>query len=451
VAGAGAEPARLPPGPPGLLGAGVLAGPRFLRWCQRRYGDCFSLRLGRFGTYVYLTDPEDIRLVFRAEDTLVHAGEANAPFLGRMLGPTSVLVTDEDDHRRQRRRLSAPFHGEAVARLAPRMAAIAAADVDTWPQGQTFAVHDHMRRVTLEVILQTVIGVTDETRLEPLRAALLELTDIKAWMLAQFLFPALERRRPWRDLWERKARADARLDSEIAAARRDPRLADRSDVLALLLRPGESDGPESDFSDVELRDQIVTLLMAGHETTATGLSWALERLTRHPAVLARATDAARRGDDAYLDAVVAEALRSRPVVPDVSRRLTAPMNLGPWRLPAGAFVDPAIVVVQSDPRHYPDPERFDPDRFAGSRPDPSVWLPFGGGNRRCLGAAFAATEMRVILGEILRRVDLEPSAEPPERPRVRHVTLAPHRGGRVRVAQLVERRVAGAAPAATGP
>ncbi|HET6874519.1 MAG TPA: cytochrome P450 [Acidimicrobiales bacterium] len=440
----------LPPGPRGPLNGLILFGPPFLRWCHRRYGDRFTVRLGRFGDYVYLVDPDDIRSVFHADDTLLHAGEANAPFLGRVLGPNSVLVTDEDVHRRQRRRMTGPFHGGSVARLVPRMAAIAAADVDTWPVGRPFAVHEHMRHVTLEVILQTVIGVTDESRLDQLRAALLDLTDIKMWMMAQFVFPGLSRFRPWRYLWDRKARADQLLIDEFERARQDPSLQERPDVLAMLVRHREED--ETAMTDDELRDQIVTLLLAGHETTATWLSWALERLTRHPAVLAQATAAARAGDDAYLDAVVTETLRARPVVPDVSRRLMGDFELGQYRLPAGTFVDPAIVLVHGSERLHDRAGQFDPSRYVGARPDPAVWLPFGGGNRRCLGAAFAATEMRVVLAEILRRVDLEPTSAAPERARMRHVTLTPHRGGRVKVAQFVERvLVAGASPAPTAP
>lgn len=445
----------LPPGPrlPWFVqSALIITGSRFLETCRRRYGDIFTVRLGRFGTYVYLADPDDIREVFHGDDTVFHAGEANAPFLGRVLGPTSVLVTDEDLHLRQRRRLSGPFHGASVERLVPRMAAIAAADVAGWPVGESFPVIERMRAVTLEVILQTVIGVTDEARLGPLRQALLELTDLPIWMLAQFAVPSLSERWPWRQLWVRRQRADALLFAEFERTAADPALDDRPDVLAMLVRHREPDGTA--MTPDELRDQIVTLLLAGHETTATGLAWALERLTRHPAVLARATAAARAGDAAYLDAVVTETLRARPVVPDISRRLTRDYRLGPYTIPAGTYVDPSIVMVHRSAKLYDEPDRFDPERFLGRRPDPLVWLPFGGGSRRCLGAAFAATEMRVVLSEILRRVDLVPTGERGERARTRHVTLAPHRGGRVTVAQFVESppaRVAGGDPAPTSP
>jgi cytochrome P450 len=445
----------LPPGPSLnwlAQSALIITGPRWLEHCQKRYGDRFTLRLGRFGTYVYLADPDDIKEVFRGDDSVFHAGEANAPFLGRVLGPSSVLVTDEEVHLRQRRRLSGPFHGASVTRLVPRMAAIAAADVGGWPVGRPFRVLDRMRAVTLEVILQTVIGVTDEERLAPLRSALLHLTDIPVWQMAQFPLPGLGRYRPWRSFWARKEAADRLLRVEFERARGDPALEERPDVLAMLLRHREPDGTA--MTSDELRDQIVTLLLAGHETTATGLAWAVERLTRHPEVLLRATEAARRDDHAYLDAVVSETLRARPVVPDVSRRLTADVCLGGHTIPAGTYVDPAILLVHRSGRLYRDPDRFEPERFVGGRPDPTVWLPFGGGSRRCLGAAFAATEMRVVLGEILKRVDLAPTRARSERARMRHVTLAPHRGGTVVVAQRAGREpalVAGGEPAATGP
>ena len=430
----------------------MLGGPRWIAYCQRRYGDRFTLRLGRFGDYVYLADPDDIREIFRGDDTVFHAGEANAPFLGQVLGSHSVLVTDEQVHLRQRRRLNGPFHGASVARLVPRMAAIAAADVDSWPAGREFPVLSHMRRVTLEVILQTVIGVTDEARLADLRSALLHLSEIPMWLMAQFVLPGLAKRRPWRGFWDRMATADALLKKEFEHARLDPGLDDRPDVLAMLIRHREPDG--SAMTADELRDQIVTLLLAGHETTATGLAWAMERMTRHPQVLRRATDAARRGDDAYLDALVTETLRARPVVPDIGRRLTTDYELGPYTIPSGMYVDIPIALVHRSGRLFDRPGCFDPERFLGARPDPAIWLPFGGGNRRCLGAAFAATEMRVVLTEILKRVDLAPTSARPERARMRHVTLAPHRGGRVRVAQFVEREpvlVSGGSPAPTSP
>lgn len=413
------------------MGALMATGTGVIERWHRRYGDRFTLRLGRFGSYVYLVDPDDIKEIFHGDDAVFHAGEANAPFLGRVLGPMSVLVTDEDLHLRQRRSLAGPFHGGSVARLIPRMESIAAADIETWPVGTPFKVLRHTKAITLEVILQAVIGVTDESRLGPLRNALLALVDIDLVTMAQFVFPTLGNYWPWKRFAGVKARADELLYREIALARDDPDLESRPDVLAMMVRHRDPDG--SGMGDDELRDQMATLLLAGHETTATALAWALERLVRNGDVLDKAVRAARSGDDAYLDAVVTETLRARPIVPDVSRRLVTDYDLGTWHLPAGTFVDPAIALVHRSPVHYPDPGRFDPDRFVGGRPDPTIWLPFGGGSRRCLGAAFAATEMRVVLGQILRRVDLETTSARAEKRRVRHVTLAPSRGGTITV------------------
>jgi cytochrome P450 family 135 len=411
--------------------------PRFLENCQRRYGDRFTVRMGRFGTFVYLVDPEDIRSVFHGDDAVLHAGEANAPFLDRILGPSSVLVTDDAVHMRQRRRLSGPFHGGSVAALVPLITRIAAADIETWPVGQAFALHPHMRAITVDVILQAVIGVgeDDPERHEQLRTTLADLVDINLFRLVPFAFPSLSGVWPWTRFRALQARADRLLHDEIERCRTDPGLDSRRDVLAMLVRHREEDG--TGMRDSEVRDQLVTLLLAGHETTATGLSWTFERLVRNPEVLTAAVQAAEGGDDAYLDAIVTESLRIRPVVPDITRKLAEDVTIGSGaralHLPRGTFVDPAIYLVMRSPELYPEPLRFDPMRFVGARPDPNVWIPFGGGSRRCLGAAFALTEMRVVLGEVLRSVELAPTTAKPERTRVRHVTLTPHRGAVVSV------------------
>lgn len=428
-----AEP--LPPGPRWPAPLQVLAYtqlPRFMRYCRRRYGDRFTVRGGAFGTFVYLTDPNDIREVFRGDDETFHAGEANAPFLSQILGPSSVLCVDEQLHLRQRRRLAGPFHGESVARLAPVMSDIAAEDVATWPVGEEFSVLPHMRKLTLEVILRAVIGVTDrdESQLNELRSTLSALADLDLVTMLAFGFPALSKIWPWSQYAAVQRQADRLIRDEIERCQSADDLEQRPDVLAMLVR-GNQDG----MTTSELRDQLVTLLMAGHETTATALSWTFERLVRHPAVLAKTQRAAREGDNDYLDAVVTESLRVRPVVPDVSRRLVRDVTIGTGdrelRLPAGIYVDPALHLVLRSEEHYPDPLAFRPERFVGKRPDLSVWLPFGGGNRRCLGAAFALTEMRVVLSTILQRVDLATTTHRDERVRVRHVTLAPSRGARI--------------------
>jgi cytochrome P450 len=432
--------AALPPGPrwPAALQAtSIVQLPRILDYCQKRYGDRFTVRLGKFGTFVYLVDPEDIKSVFRGDDAVFHAGEANAPFLAPVLGPSSVLVTDDDVHLRQRRRLSGPFHGGSIAKLVPLMTEVVSKDVDTWPIGREFRLLPHTRRITIDVILRAVIGVKedDTRRLVQLRSALAALVDLSPVKLAPFIFPALAGIWPWSRYRVVQDTADELLRAEIDRCRADPELASRPDVLAMLVRHREDDGTA--MTTDEIRDQLATLLLAGHETTATGLAWTFERMVRHPAILAEATRAASEGDDEFLDAVVTESLRVRPVVPDITRRLVTDVTIGEGdhqlQLPAGTFVDPAIYLVMRSPKHYADPLEFRPQRFVGRRPDPNVWLPFGGGTRRCLGAAFALTEMRVVLSEVLTRVELATTTKRSERTRVRHVTLTPHRGAVVTV------------------
>ena len=439
----------LPPGPrlPGFIhGLLIFSRPEpFLRMCQRRYGDAFTISVGGMGNFVYLTDPADIRAVFR-DHTSFHAGEANAPFLAPVLGPTSVLVTDGPPHQRQRRLMTPAFHGESIAALSQVMADVAAAEIERWPVGRRFESRPRLQAITLEVILRTVIGADDEQRLQRLRDVLPPLVELDLITLMQFAFPSLSHRWPWKRFRAVQERANAALYAEIEHSRNDPRLGERHDVLAMLLRARDEEG--NALTTDELRDQLVTLLLAGHETTATALAWALERLVRHPQILARAQRAAAEGDSAYLDALVVETLRARPIIADVTRRVTRPVEVAGHLLPVGTMVDPSILLIHHSSRHYREPDTFEPERFLDKPADSSVWLPFGGGNRRCLGAAFATTEMRIVLGEILRRVGLEPTRERPEAARVRHVTLVPRRGARVRIARRT--RLAESVPALTG-
>jgi cytochrome P450 len=399
------------------------------RWwldrAHRRYGDVFALRAAPMGTLVYLVDPEHIRTVFAGDPAVYRAGEANAVLRG-VLGDSSVLLLDGQQHRERRRQLLPPFHREAVRRQAEQMAEIAAAEVAGWPVDREFPVAPRMSALTLEVILRVVLGSDDEQRLAALRRTLPAVVDMGLLGTAAMIRPDLLRLRPWARLRRVRAEAERLLRAEIAARRADPALAERTDVLAMLVRDGS-------MTDSELRDQLMTLLLAGHETTATGLSWTFERLVRHPDVLARAVRAADDGDDEYLDAVVRESLRVRPVVFDVGRKLAAPVELAGHRLPAGVVLVPAIGLAQRDARYWPEPLRFDPDRMLGAPPGPTTWLPFGGGGRRCLGATFAQVEMRVVLREVLRRAELATTTARSERQRVKHITLVPHRGARIRV------------------
>jgi len=401
--------------------------------CRRRYGKVFTIRAAMAPPMVYVSDPAEIKKVFAGDPSIFHAGEANA-MLGGLLGDTSVLVIDDDVHRERRRLMLPPFHRDAVARQAGLMAEIAATNIAGWSVGRPFAVAPKMSEITLEVILRTVIGASDPARLAALRAVMPKLLNVGLWASFAIARPELQRRRLWRALRDRMQEADRLLYAEIAERRADPNLAERTDVLGMLVRATDEDGRA--LSDRELRDQLMTLLVAGHDTTATGLSWTLERLTRHPTILDKAVQAADAEDsagDEYLDAVAKETLRIRPVVFDVGRALKEPVELAGYQLPAGVMVVPAIGLVHSDSQVYPDAERFDPDRMVGANLSPTTWFPFGGGNRRCLGATFAMVEMRVVLREILRRVELATTTAPSETQRVKHVIMVPRNGGRIRV------------------
>jgi cytochrome P450 len=407
--------------------------PRFVTACGRRYGKVFTIRAVTVPPMVYLADPAEIKKVFAGDPSVFHAGEANAMLAG-MLGDTSVLVIDDDVHRDRRRLMLPPFHREAVAKQTEVMTQIAAANIATWPVGREFAVAPKMSELTLEVILRTVIGASDPARLVALRAVMPKLLNVGQWASLAIARPELQRRWPWRSLWDRIQEADRLLYAEIAERRADPQLAERTDVLAMLVRATDEDGRT--LTDRELRDQLMTLLVAGHDTTATALSWALERLTRHPAILDKAVQAADAGDaagDEYLDAVAKETLRIRPVVYDVGRVLKEPVELAGYQLPAGVMVVPGIGLVHSNSEVYPDADRFDPDRMIGATLSPTTWFPFGGGNRRCLGATFAMVEMRVVLREILRRVELATTTAPAETQKVKAVIMVPRNGGRIQV------------------
>lgn len=348
-------------------------------------------------------------------------------------------MLDDEAHQRSRGMMLPAFHGDSVRRQVAEMVAITADEVARWPVGDQFPVLPRMQAITLEVILRTVIGVQDEDRLVALRTALPPMLEIGSPL--ELLPPprVLNNVGLWRRREQRKARAHALLRNEITRCRQDPRLAQRSDALAMLVRNVDDTGQP--MTDDELVDQLVTLLLAGHETTAAALAWTFERLTRDPALLDHTARSAESGDNAWLDAACKESLRVRPVVYQVNRKLTEPLQLAAYRIPAGTTLASSIDLVHHSARHYPDPEVFRPQRFLDQRADPSVWFPFGGGVRRCLGATFAQVEMRTVLGEVLRRVELAPTTAPDEQARARHVMLVPHQGAVVRV----QRHIAAAA------
>lgn len=407
--------------------------PTLLPLLRRRYGDVFTIRMAPGNRLVVvLARPDDIRTVFTGPATVFHAGEGNA-ILGPVMGDHSVLLVDEDDHRRVRKLLMPAFHGAALRGYQDLVARLAAAEVDSWPAGRVFASHGRMNALTLEVILQVVFGVTDPGRLARLRPLVRRLVSIGPFIMLGWFYPALQRFGPWRRYARTQAELDRLLYAEIAEHRTAGDLADRDDVLSRLLRVSEQSDDGDRLSDAELRDQLITLLLAGHETTATALAWTMHELARRPDQLRAAQRAADAHDDEYLTAVAKEALRLRPVIYEVARRLTEPVDVGGYRLPAGAVVAPGIGLVQSDPGNHPDPDEFRPERFLDAQPPANTWIPFGGGVRRCLGAGFSLLEASVVLGEVLRRYDLHPDRRQPEHRRARNITLAPSRGARISV------------------
>lgn len=409
----------------------------FLSGEQRRYGDIFSVRFPFFGRIVYVARPDLVKAVFTGSPADFHAGEANATVLEPALGPNSVLTLDDEPHMRQRKLLLPPFHGERVRRYEELIVEMTRREMESWPVGEPFALRPHTQRITLAVIMRAVFGVHDEERLERFERL---IDDFSKRVGVITSFPMLRRNfgpgSPWPRFLRSREALDEFIYEEIRLRRAEPGHEERDDVLSLLMGARDEDG--NPMNDQELRDEMVTVLGAGHETTATGLAWAVERLTRNPAVLAKLRESLAAGDEEYLGATVKETLRARPVIVDVARKLKAPATIGGYELPAGQFVLPAIAALHYRDDLFPEPEEFRPERFLDGKADNYAWIPFGGGIRRCIGAAFAEYEMRTILREFVERVELRPVDPEPERVKVRNITLAPARNTRV----VLERRLA---------
>jgi cytochrome P450 len=418
----------LPPGPrmPRALQTAIWS--RRAQWMleqsRARFGDMFTLRIAYEGTWVIVADPDLIKQVFTGDPKVFHAGEGNQ-ILRPILGDNSVLVLDEKPHIGQRRLLLPPFHGERMQGYAEQMTEIAAREIESWPSGTPYRLRPRMQAITLEIILETVFGVHGGERLSALRAALRDFLDLTTnpLVLAPVLIVGPDRIRSVPAFRRRIDRVDELIGQEIAERRAAADLERRQDILSMLLLAEHEDG--SPMSDAEIRDELLTLLVAGHETTATALSWAVERLVRHPEKLERLRDETLAGEEAYLTATIQETLRLRPVIVLVIRKLTEPVEIGGYELPAGASVTPSIHLVHRDPRIYPEPNRFLPERFLDEPPGTYTWIPFGGGVRRCLGAAFALFEMQVVLRELVRRRALEPAHPASERPFRRAITETP--------------------------
>jgi cytochrome P450 len=415
---------ELPPGPALLPVAQtarwIVRPTQFMERNRRDYGDVFTVRLAGVGRYVFVSDPVLIKQIFTASPDQLRAGESNWPLIP-VLGEHGTLLLDGKEHLVRRKLILPPFHGERLERYREMFAEVAREQIAQWPRGEPFALLPKMQTITLELIMRVVFGEDEEpARLERLATAMTELAAAGQNKLAMipWLRYDLGRWSPMGMFMHVRERVDNVIYEEIARRRERGGLHERHDVFSMLL--------QTDMTDEELRDELMTILIAGHETTTTALAWAFERLLRHPGMYDRL-----RTDERWAEAVASETLRLRPPVPLVGRRVKQDFQLDGYTIPAGETLAPCIWLTHRRPGVYPDPYAFKPERFLDKPPETYTWLPFGGGTRRCVGAAFAQLEMTVVLRTIAETVQLEP-AEPEAEPVGRRaIVLAPKRGSRV--------------------
>jgi cytochrome P450 len=422
---------RLPPGPrqpAAIQTIGWWSRPvSFLERCRARYGKRFTIRLLSTPPFVMLSDPDELKQLFTAAPEVLHPGEG-ARILEPVVGKNSVILLDEREHLEQRKLMLPAFHGEQMERLAGLMSEVAERQAASWPRDEAIALHPRLQALTMEVILRAVFGLEEGDRLDDLRSRLTQILAVGSGPtgMLPFLQLNLGNRTPWARFLRLRDEAD-RLIFELIEERRDDQ-SDRDDILSMLLAARHEDG--SPMSPQELRDELMTLLVAGHETTASELAWAFERLAREPAVVARLVEEID-GDagDAYLTATVQETLRRRPVLPNAAPRLVKqPVEIGGWEYPAGVCVIANSYLVQHDPEIYPEPYEFRPERFLHEAPGTYTWIPFGGGRRRCLGASFAMLEMKLVLRSVLAQSEVRSGIHGLELSRRRSITLSPGRG-----------------------
>jgi cytochrome P450 len=400
----------------------------FMQECRERYGDNFSVKFMSFERpMVMISDPAAIKALYTEREHGLPPGREVV--LTPVVGARSLLVIEGDDHLAHRKLMLPAFHGEQMRSYAPIVEEIVDAEIGSWPLGEKFAIHPRMQAMTLEIILRVVFGVADGPRLEQLRVVLTKVLEDTASPFMQLIGLAARRfggRGPWARFEAQLKAVDELLYAEIAERRTDDGLQERDDMLSMLMQARFEDG--SEMSDTDLRDQLMTLLLAGHETTATALAWTFDLLLRHPHELGRLHESLGQGEDDYLRATISESLRLRPVVPLAGRRLAKDLVADGLTLPAGTDVTPAIWLAHTRADSFPEPFAFRPERFLEGAPDTYAWIPFGGGIRRCIGAAFAEFEMRIVLREVLTRCELHKASPAPEKIGRRNITLSPKDG-----------------------
>jgi cytochrome P450 len=392
----------------------------YVRRSVDRYGESVTLNMAGFGRIVLFTNPAHLKEMFTAPAETLRAGESNYPVFGPITGTETVFAYDENQHLKRRRLLLPPFHGERMHEYAQVMQRLTLGALGAWPAGSTFAAHPQLQGITLRVILATVFGLREAGSDDPLPRALTRVANeavASPLLLAPFLRLNLGRHSPWGRVLHILREADAHLYDEIRRRREAGDAGDRNDILSMLLQIRDDHG--EGLTDRELRDELTTMLAAGHETTGTSLAWALECILSRPAVLERVRaevhamgDGGDLGRDGwarleYLDAVIKETIRLRPIMPfGGSRKLRAPYTIAGFDLPAGIFVSNCLSMLHRRADLYPEPDEFRPERFLGKKTDPYEWTPFGGGTRRCLGMAFALFEMKVVLATLLAHARL---------------------------------------------
>ncbi|MEU8181102.1 cytochrome P450 [Micromonospora sp. NPDC049047] len=397
----------------------------FLGSAMKQFGEIFSIKVMAVGDVVVITTPEMMEQVFTGPEDVVQGG-AGQEMIEPAVGPHSIFLSDEEEHTRKRRIMLPPFHRQAVRRYAQEIDRVAERHIASWPKNEPLDMRSRAQDIAMEVIIRIIFGIRDDVRVAAIRDRLVAL---RKPMHAVIMMPALRRElgplSPWSVYRRRRAAVDEIIYSEIAAFRAEPD-PERDDFLATMVRARHSDGAA--LTDDEIRDQLMSMLFAGQETTALGMAWAIDLMAHHPDAMARARD-----DRDYLSAVIDETLRLRPPLFHVARRISRPMTVGGYELSAGTTVMVAILLVHRQPGLYPAPDEFRPERFLGERPPRFGYVPFAAGARRCLGMHLATMELTIVLERLLRTMEVTAVRAKPDDPRLFHITLVPRHGAQVRV------------------